>query len=425
MPNEFHPLQGMSDIALPNINRWHEVEEIAHKIFYNHGYSEIRTPILEKSDIFLHSLGDSSDIVQKEMYNLKDRGERSLVLRPEGTAGVVRYLASLGEESLGTRLYYLGPMFRCERPQAGRKRQFHQIGAEYCSDPNPYIDAECIALQCALLEKLGLGDSVININTLGSLNDRKNIQDRLKSYFDQYHDIISEENIKKIDKNVLRILDSKDKEIQKLLTNAPTIIEMIEEDSRDYLNQVTILLRKLDITNDIKINHRLVRGLDYYNNTVWEITHNRLGSQNAIAGGGRYSIKLGKRTINGIGFAMGIERILSAQDNLSKNIHEQRNNGYWIVSDNSSIIDNMRLAQRIRHIYRCGMDLEAKSIKSQLRKADRFNASYVVFRGEKEIDKNIVTIKDLDSGDQKEFGFNDWINNLIDKKYRSYDNASI
>jgi len=181
MSNDFKPLQGMTDISNPDIFQWQKIEQIAHSVLTNFGYSELRTPILEKSDVFIHSLGNASDIVLKEMYNLEDRGGRSLVLRPEGTAGAIRFLASLGEEAYNNKIYYMGPMFRCERPQAGRKRQFHQIGVESINNPNPYIDAECIALQYEMLKKWGIENATIKINTLGSTDDQKNIREGLYS----------------------------------------------------------------------------------------------------------------------------------------------------------------------------------------------------------------------------------------------------
>ncbi len=408
MSNEFKPLQGMSDIAYPDVLIWQEIEKISHKVFNNFGYTELRTPVMEKNDVFLHSLGDSSDIVQKEMYNLQDRGGRSLVLRPEGTAGAIRYLASLGEESLNTKVYYIGPMFRCERPQAGRKRQFHQIGVEAISKPNAYKDVECISLQYELLKQWGIDKSIIKINTLGSIEDQINIRKGLISSLEKYRNDLTPDYQEKLKNNVLRILDSKEEKYQNIINELPSILSFMSKESRIYLDTVIDLLDELNIP--VQHNNRLVRGLDYYNHTVWEITHDSLGSQDSIAGGGRYTIQSGKKTMSGVGFAMGIERIILAK-NTMKNINNySKKNGYWVISQgNKSLIENMKLANEIRSLdIRCGMELENKSMKSQFRKADRFRASYVIIRGDEELSKGIVIIKNLDNSEQKEYNFNEW-----------------
>ncbi|MAS97612.1 MAG: histidine--tRNA ligase, partial [Kiritimatiellaceae bacterium] len=425
MNNEFKSLQGMSDISGFEVNRWQEIETLAREVFLNNGYNELRTPILERSNLFLHSLGGSSDIVQKEMYSLKDRGGRDLVLRPEGTAGAVRYLASLGQAGLNERIYYLGPMFRCERPQAGRKRQFHQVGVENPSEPNPFVDAECIALQCELLKKWGISDFSIRINTLGSEEDKNNVRDRLLKELEKFSDILSPEQQNRINMNVLRFLDSKDDNLKAIIDKLPDINEFMSVESRQYLQSVIRILQELGIS--VIHDQRLVRGLDYYKHTVWEITHNSLGSQNSLSGGGRYSIQSGRKEVNGVGFAMGIERIITAkygddidyykhtvweithnslgsQNSLAGggrySIHsgkkevngvgfamgieriitakygddinhiKREKDGFWIVSlGEKSILENMKLAKKIRAIgIRCGMELESKSMKAQLRK---------------------------------------------------------
>ena len=284
MSNEIKPLQGMSDISGFEVECWQEIEKIAREVFSNNGYTELRTPIVERSDLFLHSLGGTSDIVQKEMYTLTDRGGRNLVLRPEGTAGAVRYLASLGQAGLNEKIYYLGPMFRCERPQAGRKRQFHQVGVENTSEPNPYIDAECIALQCELLEKWGITDFTIRVNTLGSDKDKNNVQTGLLKELDQFSDMLSLEQKNRVNSNVLRFLDSKDENLKAIVNRLPNINDFMSAESCQYLESVITILKELGIS--VVHDQRLVRGLDYYQHTVWEITHNSLGSQNSLAGGG-------------------------------------------------------------------------------------------------------------------------------------------
>ena len=412
MSNDYKPLQGMSDIFGNDAYLFREIENTAHRIFNNYGYSEVRTPILEKSDIFLHTLGGTSDIVQKEMYNFQDRGGRSIVLRPEGTAGVVRFLASKGETGLNDKVYYLGPMFRCERPQAGRKRQFHQIGVEQTSNPNPLIDAEVIALQCELLHQWGVENIRIKINSLGSLDDQANIRLGLLKSLEPYQNNLTEEEIERIHKNVLRFLDSKDEKYRKIINELPSIQSFMSDESKEYLEKVINILKSLDI--EVECDQNLVRGLDYYNHTVWEITHDSLGSQNALAGGGRYTINIGKRKIDGVGFAMGVERILSAKQNAKNDINNEVKQGYWIISlGSTAILENMKLAKMLRNRgAKVGMDLEEKSMKSQLRRADRFNASKVIIRGDNELNNDIVIIKDLENHSQEELPLENFIESI-------------
>ena len=412
MSNDYKPLQGMSDIFGNDAYLFREIENTAHRIFNNYGYSEVRTPILEKSDIFLHTLGGTSDIVQKEMYNFQDRGGRSIVLRPEGTAGVVRFLASKGETGLNDKVYYLGPMFRCERPQAGRKRQFHQIGVEQTSNPNPLIDAEVIALQCELLHQWGVENIRIKINSLGSLDDQANIRLGLLKSLEPYQNNLTEEEIERIHKNVLRFLDSKDEKYRKIINKLPSIQSFMSDESKEYLEKVINILKSLDI--EVECDQNLVRGLDYYNHTVWEITHDSLGSQNALAGGGRYTINIGKRKIDGVGFAMGVERILSAKQNAKNDINNEVKQGYWIISlGSTAILENMKLAKMLRNRgAKVGMDLEEKSMKSQLRRADRFNASKVIIRGDNELNNDIVIIKDLENHSQEELPLENFIESI-------------
>ena len=412
MSNDYKPLQGMSDIFGNDAHLFREIENSAHRVFNNYGYSEVRTPILEKSDIFLHTLGGTSDIVQKEMYNFQDRGGRSIVLRPEGTAGVVRFLASKGEAGLNDKVYYLGPMFRCERPQAGRKRQFHQIGVEQTSNPNPLIDAEVIALQCELLHQWGVENIRIRINSLGSLDDQVNIRLGLLKSLEPYQNNFTKEEIERIDKNVLRFLDSKDEKHRKIINELPSIQSFMSDESKEYLENVINILKSLDV--EVECDQNLVRGLDYYNHTVWEITHDSLGSQNALAGGGRYTINIGKRKIDGVGFAMGVERILSAKQNAKSDINNEVKQGYWIISlGSTAILENMKLAKMLRNRgAKVGMDLEEKSMKSQLRRADRFNASKVIIRGDNELNNDIVIIKDLENHSQEELPLENFIESI-------------
>jgi histidyl-tRNA synthetase len=408
--NEFQPLQGMSDITAPEIWLWRMIEEKARNLFHVYGYEELRTPSLEKLSVFKRSIGDTTDVVQKEMYAFKDRGGRELALRPEGTAGTIRHLAGRGEEGLNARVFYIAPMFRCERPQAGRKRQFHQVGVETTSDPNPLADAECIALQQHLLEEWGLTGSKIQISTRGTMADRRPVVDGLRKALQPHVNDLCDDCRRRIDENVLRVIDCKNESCAAVVDQIPSAVEFMSDESRAYLDQVISALETMGIK--VEVNPKLVRGLDYYVHTVWEITHGALGAQNAIAGGGRYEIALGKKGVPGVGFAMGMERVITSLEACGITAEQfAPAGGIWLVSlGKTALAENMRLSRELRAKgIRCGMELEAKSMKAQMRKADRAGAETVIIRGEDEIAKGTAVVKDMAAGSQKELDLKDII----------------
>ena len=399
--NEFQPLQGMSDISAPEIYIWRMIEEKARAIFNSYGYEELRTPILEKVSVFKRSLGDATDVVKKEMYAFKP-GKHDLAMRPEGTAGTIRHLAGRGEEGLSARVFYIAPMFRYERPQAGRKRQFHQIGVEATGAPNPLADAECIALQQHLLEEWGLTGSKIQISTRGEMSDRKPVADGLRNALQPHLNDLCDDCQRRIDENVLRVIDCKNENCAKIVEQIPSPIEFMSQASRDYLDQVIQALEKMGI--DAEVDPKLVRGLDYYVHTVWEITHGALGSQNAIAGGGRYEIALGKKGIPGVGFAMGMERVITSLESCGITADQfTPKGGIWLVSlGEAALAENMKLARELRGKgLRCGMELEAKSMKAQMRKANRSGADKVIIRGDDELANGTAVVKDMEEGSQE------------------------
>jgi len=406
--NEFQPLQGMSDISAPEIYIWRMIEEKARAIFNSYGYEELRTPVLEKVSVFKRSLGDATDVVKKEMYAFKP-GKHDLAMRPEGTAGTIRHLAGRGEEGLNARVFYIAPMFRYERPQAGRKRQFHQIGVEATGAPNPLADAECIALQQHLLEEWGLTGSKIQISTRGMMSDRKPVADGLRKALQPYLVNLCDDCQRRIDENVLRVIDCKNDGCKKIVDQIPSALEFMSEESRTYLDQVIQALEKMGI--EAEVDPKLVRGLDYYVHTVWEITHGALGSQNAIAGGGRYEIALGKKGIPGVGFAMGMERVITSLESCGVTADQfAPKGGVWLVSlGEAALAENMKLARELRTKgIRCGMELEAKSMKAQMRKANRSGAEKVIIRGEDELANGTVVVKDMDEGSQETHSLTDF-----------------
>lgn len=395
------PLQGMSDISFPEIELWRLLENKARRIFSLYGYREIRTPLLERTPLFLRSLGDTSEVVCKEMYSFEDRGGRDLTLRPEGTAGVIRNLAGLGPAGLNSRVYYIGPMFRCERPQAGRKRQFHQIGVEMTGDPNPRADAECIALQNHLLREVGLKNATIKVNTRGSIEDRKAVSTGLLDALEPNRENLCNDCQRRMEENILRVLDCKNPECQKIVNELPKMTDFMSDESAAYLDEVMKRLEDMGVV--AQIDPSLVRGLDYYEHTVWEITHDALGAQDALCGGGRYKLEIGKKSVPGVGFAVGVERTLNA---LQAEGVEPSLPGmdFWLISlGDAALKTNLKLAQRLRERgLSCQMELETKSMKAQMRKADRARATWAVIRGENELADDIICLRNMKDGTQQE-----------------------
>jgi histidyl-tRNA synthetase len=409
--NEFQPLQGMSDIQAPDIYLWQMMEERARTIFNSYGYEELRTPVLEKLSVFQRSLGDTTDVVKKEMYSFKP-SKHALAMRPEGTAGTIRHLAGRGEEGLSARVFYMAPMFRYERPQAGRKRQFHQVGVEATGDANPLADAECIALQKQLLDAWGLTGSKIQVSTRGEPSDRQPVADGLRAALQPHIDHLCEDCQRRIDENVLRVIDCKNKNCQNIVDQIPSAIDFMSEASRNYLDQVVAALDAMGI--EVTVNPKLIRGLDYYVHTVWEISHSALGAQDALAGGGRYEIALGKKAIPGVGFAVGFERAIMALNACGITAEQfAPAGGIWLVSlGDAALAENMKLAARLRAKgVRCGMELASKSMKAQMRKANRSGAEKVIILGDEELAKGLAVVKDMAEGTQEEMDFESVIRN--------------
>jgi histidyl-tRNA synthetase len=410
--NEFQPLQGMSDIYAPDIYIWRMIEEKSRAIFNSYGYEELRTPVLEKLSVFKRSIGDATDVVQKEMYSFKP-GKHEIAMRPEGTAGTIRHLAGRGEEGLNARVFYMAQMFRYERPQAGRKRQFNQIGVEATGDANPLADAECIALQQHLLEAWGLSGSKIKISTRGMPEDRQPVADGLRNALQPHLNELCDDCQRRIDENVLRVIDCKNEGCGKIVEQIPSAIDFMSEESRNYLDQVVSALSSMDI--EVEVDPKLVRGLDYYVHTVWEITHGALGAQNAIAGGGRYEIALGRKAVPGVGFAMGMERVITSLEACGITADQfAPKGGVWLVSlGEAALAENMKLARELRAKgIRCGMELEAKSMKAQMRKANRVGAEKVIIRGEDELAEGTAVVKDMNEGSQETLELKDVIRDV-------------
>jgi histidyl-tRNA synthetase len=399
------PPPGTSDIFPEEIASWHRLEDAARKIFPLYGFGELRTPVFEYTEVFQRGLGDDTEVVQKEMYTFEDRGGRSLTLRPEGTAGVMRAL--LGTDVMNgneRRVYYIGPMFRGERPAAGRRRQFHQIGVENVGRMAPELDAECIAMMMHYLEDIGISGSKLLLNTRGAHSDRKPAENALKSHFAPTIDKMCDDCKARFEKNIWRILDCKVPECQEFIEKTPDVVEFFSQESKDYFKKVCSILSSMGI--EYEIDSRLVRGLDYYVHTVFELTHPGLGAQNAIAGGGRYELFLpdSKKPVIGVGYAAGMERLMMVREALKASDTADTTPVFFLAGLGEKAIEaNMTLASKLRKAgLKVISEVENKSMKAQMRSANRIEAAAVIIRGENELENNIVVVKDMRDGSQQE-----------------------
>ncbi|MCX7819460.1 MAG: histidine--tRNA ligase [Kiritimatiellae bacterium] len=397
---EWSPLPGMADLGPPEIRLWQQLESEARRILHLYRCEELRTPILERTSLFVRAIGEETDVVQKEMFTFEDRGGRSVTLRPEGTAGAIRALCNAGADT-GARLYYLGPMFRAERPQAGRRRQFHQLGVEMLGPPSPETDAECIALMRRLLEAWGLGDARLRIHTRGTAADQPAVREGLRHHLAAVRDSLCEDCQRRCDRQPLRVLDCKQPGCRSLIAKLPALTSFLGEDSRRYLERVAALLSALGI--EAELDGCLVRGLDYYEHTIWEATHAALGAQDALAGGGRYRIEAGGRQIEGVGFAIGLERVVLAMQAKGIATPADPPPAVWLVSvGDRAAAENLVLAERLRSAgVRCGADWSGRSVKAQMRAAHRAGATWAAIRGDDELAGGTCRLKHMKSGEER------------------------
>ena len=399
-------LKGTKDILPKDIEMWQFIEEKANKVFSSFGFKEIRTPIIESTDLFSRGVGETTDIVNKEMYTF-EKSERSITLRPENTAGVVRSYIENGMSRLSApvKLWYKGPMFRYERPQAGRQRQFHQVGVEMFGIKQPQADAEVILTAVNFLKSIGLNDLEVEINSLGCPKCRAVFKENLKNVIRPYLNDLCEDCQERFEKNPLRLLDCKVPECQNIYAK-PEIQKVITsdflcEECSEHYNELKKYLDNLNVK--YSENKLLVRGLDYYTRTVFEIKSNNLGSQNAVCGGGRYDnlvSELGGEPTPAVGFAMGMERLISLLPQ-----QEQKLSDAFIVSN--SPIEAFKLAQFLRNnSINVEMDLSNKKFTKQLEKASKV-AKFALILGEDEISSNKVSVKNMATGEQKIVDYNE------------------
>lgn len=407
-------LRGTRDILPGETEAWQEIEAKARRLFSIYGYKEIRTPIIEESILFTRSIGDWTDIVQKEMYVFSDRGDRNIALRPEATAGVVRaYIENYtGQLDPLNKFFYIGPMFRAERPQKGRQRQFHQLGVEAIGSDNPYLDVEVIYLAVTFLELLGIDEFVVKINSLGCQKDKLAIIHNRKKSIAPYLEKLCDECKARFDKNVLRIFDCKEEKCKEIVSNISESGDNngLCEDCAEHFDNVRKGLDSLGVKN-CTVDSKIVRGLDYYTKTVFEITQKDLGAKDAICAGGRYNdlIKeLGGKDTPAIGFAFGIERLVLAQYGEGPYKEKPPLDVFIAVINKPLFKEAFSLLIELRgNRCRCDMDYEEKSLKSQMRKAQKLGAKFVVIFGEEEFKRGKVILRDMASSSQEEMGLSE------------------
>jgi len=398
--------RGTRDIIPAEIYKWHYIEDMIRKLCNSFGYREIRTPEFEHTELFERGVGDTTDIVQKEMYSFNDKGGRNITLKPEGTSPVVRaYIENkLYADPLPVKLYYITPAFRYERPQAGRLRIHHQFGIEVFGSKHPSVDAEVISVALALYDRLGLKKLSLHINSVGCPHCRKKYNDLLKEYIlPKLPNLCSTCN-ERYEKNPMRILDCKVESCQDALKEAPLIIEHLCQECSEHFNLLQTYLNRLGI--DFVVDPGIVRGLDYYTKTAFEIISNEIGAQGTICGGGRYDgliEEIGGPSSPGIGFGMGIERLLLSIENQGIKIKEPKKFDLYIATIGNEA-DQMafEIIYRLRrHDIKVEKDYMDRSLKAQLKYANKIEAKYVLILGEEEVIKGIGILKDMETGEQK------------------------
>jgi len=396
-------LRGTRDILPEEVGYWQQVEAIARQILDRAAYQEIRSPIFEQTELFERGIGEATDVVGKEMYTFLDKGERSVTLRPEGTAGVVRAFIEHGLHAQGgvQRLWYTGPMFRYERPQAGRQRQFHQLGVEVIGSADPRADVEAIAIATDILQTLGLKNLHLDLNSVGNREDRQQYRDALIDYLMPYKEELDPDSQDRLTRNPLRILDSKDKRTQEIAQSSPSILDYLGSDSQRHFEQVQQLLTDLDIR--YQLNPRLVRGLDYYTHTAFEIISDDLGAQATVCGGGRYDglvEELGGIPTPAVGWAIGLERLIILLQQLSQ--ASQKGLDFYVVSRGEQAeAQSLKLAQQLRQAgFSVELDLSGSAFKKQFARADRIGAVACLILGDEEAQSQTVKLKWMASKEQ-------------------------
>jgi len=404
------PLRGMKDLAFDDAKRFEYFVDTASEVAKNYGYEYLETPLLEETALFKRSVGDSSDIVNKEMYQFTDKGGNDVCLRPEGTAGVVRFFVSnkLDRQPSKYKFFYYGPMFRYERPQKGRFREFHQFGCESFGEGSVYEDYTIIELIGKIFDKLGIGYK-LEINSLGCSECMPKYRDNLVKFLEEKKENLCEDCNRRITTNPIRVLDCKNEGCKQELKDAPKITDNLCDSCSEDFNKLKELLESNGI--DYEVNKNLVRGLDYYNKTAFEFVSSDIGAQSAIAGGGRYDKLvefLDGKTTPAVGFAIGIERVLE----LIKMPEDKREGYYFGAMDSEAVSKIINLAKATRDRAKATVEYEAKKLKAHLKNADRANAKYCCVIGEDELKNNTIWVKNLEEKREDTLNFDEFIKSI-------------
>ena len=400
MSKKIQAIRGMNDLLPSESNLWLALEETISQLLISYGYKNCRTPIVENTETFSRAIGEVTDIVEKEMYTWKDLSGESLTLRPEATAGIVRMMIehNLPREGI-QKVFYLGPMFRHERPQKGRYRQFHQVDVEVFGAFDAKIDAELIDITNSLWKLIGINNTSLEINSLGSSETRSSYRKLLLNYFSDNKSQLDEDSIRRLTTNPLRILDSKNSEMETLIEGAPKMIDYLDDESEEHFSAFKNYLNYLEIP--YTINSRLVRGLDYYNRTVFEWISNDLGAQGTICGGGRYDglvEKMGGNPTPAIGFAIGIERLILLIKDQPNTLQKNTPHLYFVALGEKAQMISMKLSRDIHTALPniiITNNMSVSSLKNQMKKADKSNADFALILGEEELSNNQLSIKPL------------------------------
>lgn len=399
--------RGTKDIIPKESYKWNYLEKHFRDICALYGYEEIRTPVFEHTELFERSVGDTTDVVQKEMYTFNDKGDRSLTLKPEGTAGAIRAFVEnkLYSETQPTKLFYMTPCFRYERPQAGRLREFHQLGIEAIGSESPSLDADAISLAMQYLNELGLKDLIVSINSVGCPVCRESYNKKLKEFLKARADVLCDNCNDRIEKNPMRVIDCKNPTCQENLVGVPFIVDNLCEECEDHFTKLQSYLNEMDIK--FVIDKKIVRGLDYYTKTAFEIISNDIGAQSTVCGGGRYDGLVeqvgGPKGTSGIGFGLGVERLLITLENNNIDIEKDNSTDIFIVTigDNAklksfSLLKNLRDNQ-----ISADKDHIDRSVKAQFKYSDKINAKFTVVIGDDELENDLATLKDMRTSEQR------------------------
>lgn len=400
MAELIQPVRGMNDILPEDAPLWERLTSAAAQIFAAYGYRQIRVPVLERTELFSRSIGEATDIVEKEMYTFDDRNGESVTLRPEGTAGVVRAALSNGLlHNQQHKLYCAGPMFRREKPQKGRYRQFNQMSVEALGFADPEIDAELIAMSARLWRELGIRSVALELNSLGTAESRAGYKQVLLEYFSAHKDILDEDSLRRLDRNPLRILDSKNPEMRRLIDDAPVLSEHLDDESRAHFERVQELLT--DIGIGYTLNPRLVRGLDYYSRTVFEWLTDKLGAQSAVCSGGRYDglvAQLGGHHTPAVGWALGIERIVELMRVDGAPVEPDLPEVFVVAAGDTARRRAFAVAEALRTEVpglRVASGVPSAGFKAQLRRADKSGARFALILGDAEVEQDRISVKPL------------------------------